>query len=402
MVTATTEDVLGIFEELNFPSATKLRAALIKRGFKARLKDVEEFVKSQTPTQLFAKAPKYRGKIIASRPNERWVVDFIDFTAEPSGSYKYILLVQDIFSRKLWAQALEDKDMTSAIQQLRNLFADEQKPAEINADGEFDNKTFNRFLSQQNIASRFKEGRQDLATIDAAMNNFKKMLKKLMQDQDTTEWAKLVSRAMRAHNKLSHEALMGNADPNEAYDMSQKNLQFELREEAGKKMAQQNAVVSTNQRNVQDKGAVRQYIGREDIRRRGDRPQYSGSVSLVAAVEGNRVKDDKGHVHSMTLTKPVPQDSESTDIKVRLYGSSQTEDRKREQFKQFAQTLKALLVENGAMFTSAATTELYKREPTFNTRVRQDEVWRIAGTFPEMLKLQTASSGGTSKVMLNR
>ena len=99
MVTATAEDILGIFEELNFPSATKLRAALIKRGFKARLKDVEEFVKSQTPTQLFAKAPKYRGKIIASRPNERWVVDFVDFTAEPSGSYKYILLVQDIFSR---------------------------------------------------------------------------------------------------------------------------------------------------------------------------------------------------------------------------------------------------------------------------------------------------------------
>ena len=93
MVTATAEDVLGIFEELNFPSATKLRAALIKRGFKARLKDVEDIVKSQTPTQLFAKAPKYRGKIIASRPNERWVVDFVDFTAEPSGSYTYILLV---------------------------------------------------------------------------------------------------------------------------------------------------------------------------------------------------------------------------------------------------------------------------------------------------------------------
>ena len=402
MVTATAEDILGIFEELNFPSATKLRAALIKRGFKARLKDVEEFVKSQTPTQLFAKAPKYRGKIIASRPNERWVVDFIDFTAEPSGSYKYILLVQDIFSRKLWAQALEDKDMTSAIQQLRNLFADEQKPAEINADGEFDNKTFNRFLSQQNIASRFKEGRQDLATIDAAMNNFKKMLKKLMQDQDTTEWAKLVSRAMRAHNKLSHEALMGNADPNEAYDMSQKNLQFELREEAGRKMAQQNAVVSTNQRNVEDKGAVRQYIGREDIRRRGDRPQYSGSVSLVAAVEGNRVKDDKGHVHSMTLTKPVSQDSESTDIKVRLYGSSQTEDRKREQFKQFAQTLKALLVENGAMFTSGAVIEMYKREPQFKKELGKMKFGAFLALFPEMFKLQTSSSGGTSKVMLNR
>ena len=79
MVTPTPEEILEIFEGLNFPSATKLRAALLKKGFKARIKDVEQFVKSQTPTQLFAKAPKYRGKIIASRPNERWVLDFIDF-----------------------------------------------------------------------------------------------------------------------------------------------------------------------------------------------------------------------------------------------------------------------------------------------------------------------------------
>ena len=52
MASPTSEEIIEIFEELNYPSATKLRAALIKRGYKARLKDVEEFVKSQTPTQL--------------------------------------------------------------------------------------------------------------------------------------------------------------------------------------------------------------------------------------------------------------------------------------------------------------------------------------------------------------
>ena len=106
MASPTSEEILEIFEELNYPSATKLRAALIKRGYKARLKDVEEFVKSQTPTQLFAKAPKYRGKIIASRPNERWVIDFIDFTAEPSGQFKYMFLTQDIFSRKIMVKGI--------------------------------------------------------------------------------------------------------------------------------------------------------------------------------------------------------------------------------------------------------------------------------------------------------
>ena len=174
MASPTPEEILEIFEDLNYPSATKLRAALIKKGFKARLKDVEAFVKSQTPTQLFSKAPKYRGKIIASRPNERWVVDFIDFSAEPSGDFEYIFLVQDIFSRKLWASAEKEKIMNAAMERLRALIGDHGKPAELNADGEFNNKSFNRFLSQQGIAVRFKEGRQDLATIDAAMNNFKK------------------------------------------------------------------------------------------------------------------------------------------------------------------------------------------------------------------------------------
>ena len=60
------------------------------------------------------------------------------------------------------------------------------------------------------------------------------MLKKMMQEQDTTEWSKLEERATNAHNKLSHEALMGNADPDEAYDMKQTHLQSALREDVGK------------------------------------------------------------------------------------------------------------------------------------------------------------------------
>ena len=198
MAAPTSEEILELFEDLNYPSAAQLRAALIKQGYKARLRDVEAFVKSQTPGQLFAKAPKHRGKIIASRPNERWVVDFIDYTAEPSGKFKYILLVQDIFSRKLWATAEEEKVTSAATERLRALIADHGKPAELNADGEFDNKTFNRFVSQQGIAVRYKEGRQDLATIDAAMHNFKKMLKRMMQEQNTSEWAKLLPKATRA------------------------------------------------------------------------------------------------------------------------------------------------------------------------------------------------------------
>ena len=73
MASPTSEEILVIFEELSYPSATKLRAALIKRGYKARLQDVEEFVKSQTPTQLFAKAPTYRSKTMFNQAQRQVV-----------------------------------------------------------------------------------------------------------------------------------------------------------------------------------------------------------------------------------------------------------------------------------------------------------------------------------------
>ena len=323
MAAPTAEEILELYEDNNFPSATKLRAALIKQGYKARINDVESFIKSQTPTQLFANAPTYRGKIITSKPNERWVVDFIDFTADPSGEYKYILLVQDIFSRKLWATAMREQKASEYIEHIKSMFIDYGKPQEINADGEFNIPSFNQFLARNSVTVQYKQGRQDLATIDAAMNNFKKMLKQQMQERGTDDWKTLLPKVTRAHNRLAHEALMGN-EPNEAYEGENKALQFELREEASNKMKQHNAVVVQTQKNIQENGAYRTYIGKEDLRRRGDRPQYSGDVRLVAAVEGNRVIDGQGNTHSLTLAKPVPADSNITDIKARTSGSSKT------------------------------------------------------------------------------
>ena len=155
-------------------------------------------------------------------------------------------------------------------------------------------------------------------------------------------------------------------------------------------MALQNAVVTTNpQQNALEQGGVRTYSGRVDIRRCGDRPQYSGSVSLVATVEGNRVKDSSGKVHSMTITKPVPADSKSTTTNVRLQGSSQTEDRKRDESKQYAQALNTIAIENGTMYTSVAVAEL--REPAFKPRIK---FGAFAKLFPDLFTMQTATAGG--------
>ena len=195
---------------------------------------------------------------------------------------------------------------------------------------------------------------------------------------------------------------MGNADPNEAYDEENKHLAFELREQAGQKMAQQDAVVKGNQRNMQEQGGFRTYIGREDIRRRGDRPQYSGEVRLVDAIEGNRVKDAAGNTFSMTLAKPVPDTSASTAINVRLAGSTAVESKRRRELQKYADSLKTILATEGTIFTSRAVTELMKKHKDYKKEFGNTKFAAFLKLFPETFEMQTASAGGTSKVTLVR
>ena len=138
---------------------------------------MEAFVKAQTPTQLFAKGPTYRGHILSPRVNERWALAVIDFTAEPDGRLKYVLLAHDIHSRKIWAKALAEKRPAEYIEALRGIMRQAGKPKELNFDGELDNPQVIRFLSASGVQYRVKEGKQDLGVLDASMRALKKNLK---------------------------------------------------------------------------------------------------------------------------------------------------------------------------------------------------------------------------------
>ena len=109
MAAPTAAELLELYDELNFPSPTKFRSALLRAGYKVRLRDVDDFVKSQTAPQLFKKHPLYTGKTIATRSNERWFVDLIDYTNSPDGQFQYVLLAIDVFSRHVFARPLRDK-----------------------------------------------------------------------------------------------------------------------------------------------------------------------------------------------------------------------------------------------------------------------------------------------------
>ena len=78
------DDIKDIFEELNFPSAPRLKRVLTARGIPFDAKEVDRIVRGETTRQI--QAPRYTctGEIAASELNSRWFADLIDFTAAPS------------------------------------------------------------------------------------------------------------------------------------------------------------------------------------------------------------------------------------------------------------------------------------------------------------------------------
>ena len=117
----------AVFEELNFPSAPRLKRVLADRGIPFNNREVDSLVRGETTRQVQAPTYKFDGKIAAADLNSRWFADLIDFTAAPSADTgkdvglrptasgeRYILVVQDVFSRFLYTEALLDKRLATA------------------------------------------------------------------------------------------------------------------------------------------------------------------------------------------------------------------------------------------------------------------------------------------------
>ena len=116
------EQVRGLAADLGFPSAQKLWNEVRRRNIDVPRAEVLKYVRSLGLRHVFQKRPAYKGRIVATEINHRWAADLIDYNAKPSPDkkggdpYQYILIVQDIFSRVLFAHALKSKD-SDVVQQ---------------------------------------------------------------------------------------------------------------------------------------------------------------------------------------------------------------------------------------------------------------------------------------------
>ena len=109
---ATPEEMANWYASGGYPSAPVFYNQLKRKGIPVTLKMVTEFTKSVSARQVSAPGPKFQGKIVAFDINHKWATDCISFVSRPvktnDGEMKYVLICQDIFSRKIWTRAMTE------------------------------------------------------------------------------------------------------------------------------------------------------------------------------------------------------------------------------------------------------------------------------------------------------
>ena len=347
------EALQALSAELGYPSADKLWKAAVRRKLAVTKPEVRDFVKGQSARQVFAARPQYDGKVVASRLNERWAADLIDYTATPSRGktpektpYKYILIAQDIYSRKLYAVALREKTQETVVNAFEHLVREAHaKPSELDTDqGPEFKGPFEEYLAEEHIAHTTTDLRNFNArgTLDAAIRSFKQQLTRIQVEEKTRDWASLVQRAIKAYNNLSHTGIM-DAAPNEVSE--DEDLQFLLKEKAAQGLQHNQSLALDRGAQLERRGAFREELPNKGRGfERNFRPRYGGEVHNVSRVAGTTVFSE-GKAYPTRHVLPVSAGSGNVDIEGLTGGSEQVNRARLESVKPFKEQLIAYLGE---------------------------------------------------------
>ena len=316
---ATAEQLASVYADLNFPSASVFRKALIRRGIPARAKDVEEFVQSRTERQVVAPPPKYEGHVVAFDINHRWAADLISFVSRPAksneGTYTHVLLVQDIFSRFLMAKALKSvSEATDAFEEILKEAEDRMldappHPRRLDTDGgpEFANAAFRALLVRYKIEHIIKDSKDynALATLDRAMGVVKRALAR-RQEAQGGNWLSNLDATIEGYNKTEHGGI--DAEPSNITD----DIAFSLHRKAATDLAENTALIRKRQEKLEKTGGYRvhQPKSTKGLRQRIDANTWSRDIhETVSFPAPGVVEDAQGNQTLTKFAKAVPWDS---------------------------------------------------------------------------------------------
>ena len=138
-----TEQISEAYENSNYAGLEKLYNILKKTNFNIKKSEIKQFLDEQEEEQILKQTivpPKEeQGHIVAIFPNENWQMDIFDLSKYEhyNHGYKYLFAVVDIFTRKLFAVPMKNKNIDSTLESIQSIIKlNEMKPNVLTSDND--------------------------------------------------------------------------------------------------------------------------------------------------------------------------------------------------------------------------------------------------------------------------
>jgi hypothetical protein len=224
-----------IWEESGFASSVRALYEFAKdEGVKVTQKEVKEFLARQRSVQVLRqpRRPKHFDTIWASRPDFQWQVD-VTFPPRAYGSYKAILMLVDVYSRRLAAVPVTSREQTNTLfpafqTAIEELGSKRGYPDNINGDNEFNTKSFLLWGKRHGVNWYFSNADEaDFSTkqsiVERMNGTLLRRLEAFGRASGRLDWPKYLRKVVDRLNQTTQRTIKGK--PSLVYTGEQPNLQ---------------------------------------------------------------------------------------------------------------------------------------------------------------------------------
>ena len=299
-------DIQEVYKKYNYPSKQKLYALTKLEGVKATLKEVQQFLDKQNAQQIFSRKIKQKaGHIVSFQPDERFQMDLVDmsnFSMKNQG-YNWILMLVDVFNRKLYAYLLPNKNKESIFKALTQFF-EKHHPEIITSDNDtgFKSDMIKKLMEKNETVNHMVEpnDHKALGIVDRAIQTIKNVIYKYMKQENTTSYSKELARIIKAYNDTPNSGILDIA-PNAVEADKDNTDKLQILNHEHDYQNRKNRV----HLNIGD--TVRIRLNKTTFARSYDE-KYSELQYVVTAVDKEKITLDDGNIYSsrrLIKTEPV-------------------------------------------------------------------------------------------------
>ena len=191
--------------------AYKLYKKARENNINTTLKHVQDFLNNQHVHQISKQnyRPKYFSSIVADKIRDEYQIDIMIYDRYEWHNYKYIICVIDIYSRYCCSRAMTNRETTTILSNIKDIFKFMGKPKVISGDNEFNTKLINNYFSDNNISANYSEANeiQKNSVIERFNKTLAGYIKKLREGLKIYDWPKFLQSLMENYNNSFHRTI---------------------------------------------------------------------------------------------------------------------------------------------------------------------------------------------------